>query len=145
MKRNQKIWIPGNRIWKKKIDKQMKNLFKTLIRKRNVQDDSNINFENYQKEAMATAIYGDGNKVTYPLIGINGEIGEVCEKYKKHLRDGNELDKEDMTKELGDVLWYLAAIARDLEINLQDVADTNITKLKSRRERNVIHGDGDDR
>lgn len=104
-----------------------------------------MDFKEYQELAETTAMYPESAKLTYPLLGLNGEIGEVCEKVKKHIRDGRELDKDDLTKELGDVLWYLAITARDLGINLQDVAEVNIAKLKSRKERGVIQGSGDNR
>lgn len=104
-----------------------------------------MNFRDYQKKAEETAMYPDSAKLTYPLLGLNGEVGEVCEKVKKHIRDGRELDKEDLTKELGDVLWYLAITARDLGIDLQEVAEVNIAKLQSRKERGVIQGSGDNR
>ena len=104
-----------------------------------------MNFRDYQELAETTAMYPENAKITYPLLGLNGEIGEVCEKVKKHIRDGRELDKEDLTKELGDVLWYLAITARDLGIDLQEVAEVNIAKLKSRQERGVLGGSGDNR
>ena len=104
-----------------------------------------INFRDYQELAETTAMYPENAKITYPLLGLNGEVGEVCEKVKKHIRDGRELDKEDLTKELGDVLWYLAITARDLGIDLQEVAEVNIAKLKSRQERGVLGGSGDNR
>lgn len=104
-----------------------------------------MNFDKYQEEASKTAIYPENSKLTYPLLGLCGEVGEVCEKVKKHIRDGRELDKTDLTKELGDVLWYLSATARDLGISLQDVAETNISKLKSRQERGKLQGSGDNR
>lgn len=104
-----------------------------------------MEFKEYQELAKTTAIYPDNARIFYPALGLAGEVGEVCEKVKKHIRDGRELDKEDLTKELGDVLWYLSALAGDLGINLDDVAVTNFNKLKSRMERNVISGSGDNR
>jgi NTP pyrophosphatase (non-canonical NTP hydrolase) len=104
-----------------------------------------MTFKNYQELAKTTAIYPQNAKVFYPALGLAGETGEICEKVKKHLRDGRELDKEDLKKELGDVLWYLSAISSDLGIDLEDVAVTNYEKLKSRMERNVLHGSGDNR
>ena len=104
-----------------------------------------MNFRDYQEVAASTAIYPESAKLTYPLLGLAGEVGEVCEKAKKHIRDGRELDKEDMKKELGDVLWYLSAVARDLDIDLQDVAVSNIEKLQSRKDRGVLQGSGDNR
>lgn len=104
-----------------------------------------MDFKNYQALAKTTAIYPDHAKIIYPSLGLAGEVGEICEKIKKHIRDGKKLDKEDLTKELGDVLWYLSALSGDLEIDLEDVAIANYKKLKSRMERNVISGSGDNR
>jgi len=104
-----------------------------------------MDFKKYQELAKTTAIYPQNARIFYPCLGLAGEVGEVCEKVKKHIRDGRELDKEDLTKELGDVLWYLSALAGDLDINLEDVANKNYEKLKSRMERNVISGSGDNR
>lgn len=104
-----------------------------------------MEFKDYQSLAKTTAIYPENARITYPCLGLAGEVGEVCEKVKKHIRDGRVLDKEDLTKELGDVLWYLSALAGDLGIDLEDVAKTNYEKLKSRMERNVISGSGDNR
>lgn len=104
-----------------------------------------MEFKKYQELAKTTAIYPESAKIFYPCLGLAGEVGEICEKIKKHVRDGRDLDKEDLTKELGDVLWYLSALSGDLEINLEDVAVKNYEKLKSRMERNVISGSGDNR
>jgi NTP pyrophosphatase (non-canonical NTP hydrolase) len=104
-----------------------------------------MTFNEYQSLAKTTAIYPDNARIFYPCLGLAGEVGEICEKVKKHVRDGRELDKDDLTKELGDVLWYLSALAGDLGINLEDVAEKNYQKLKDRMERNVIQGSGDNR
>jgi NTP pyrophosphatase (non-canonical NTP hydrolase) len=104
-----------------------------------------MNFKEYQELAKTTAIYPESAKIFYPCLGLAGEVGEICEKVKKHVRDGRTLDTEDLKKELGDVLWYLSAVASDLGINLEDVATTNYEKLKSRQERTVIKGSGDNR
>jgi NTP pyrophosphatase (non-canonical NTP hydrolase) len=102
-----------------------------------------MNFDDYQKLAISTAIYPEEYKIIYPALGLCGESGEVAEKIKKHIRDGKSLN--GLKKELGDVLWYIAALAEDLDISLQDVAELNIQKLSDRKERNVISGDGDNR
>ena len=108
-----------------------------------------MTFGEYQRKAVATAIYGAGNRVVYPTLGLCGEAGEVAEKIKKVLRDKEGVflveDKEQIKKELGDVLWYIANIANDLFINMDDIAKGNIEKLNSRKERGVIHGSGDNR
>ena len=102
-----------------------------------------MNFDEYQKFARSTAIYPDECKVVYPALGLCGEAGEVAEKVKKNIRDGKSLD--GVALELGDVLWYISALADDLGVTLEEVAKANIEKLQSRMERNKIKGDGDNR
>ena len=102
---------------------------------------SKMTFDEYQVKAKQTAIYD--HPIIYPTLGLCGESGEVAEKVKKHLRDGTSLD--ELKKELGDVLWYLASIASDLNISLNDIALTNVEKLQSRMERGKISGSGDNR
>lgn len=83
------------------------------------------------------------------VLGLTGEAGETADKIKKILRDKNgELSDEDrkaISKELGDVLWYLTSIARYLDVPLSEVASQNIAKLEDRYQRNKIHGAGDNR
>ena len=108
-----------------------------------------MEFNEYQKLAEATAIYPREMKVVYPTLGLAGEAGEVSEKVKKSVRDGHDLTeptrKAEMAKELGDVLWYISAIASDLGLTLEEIAVMNYNKLKSRQERNVLSGSGDNR
>jgi len=82
-------------------------------------------------------------------LGLCGETGEIAEKIKKVIRDEvgivSEQKKEEIKKELGDVLWYISQIATELGLSLSDVAKLNIEKLQSRLERNKISGSGDDR
>jgi NTP pyrophosphatase (non-canonical NTP hydrolase) len=108
-----------------------------------------MEFKTYQELAKTTAIYPERAKVYYPCLGLAGEVGEVLEKVKKSIRDNtdlsNPLTKAELTKELGDVLWYLAAVSSDLDISLEDVAVMNYEKLKSRSDRNVLQGSGDNR
>lgn len=101
-----------------------------------------MNFKDYQHRARSTAIYE--HRIVYPALGLAGESGEVAEKIKKYLRDG-ELSIEDLKLELGDVLWYISNLASDLGILLEDIASSNINKLASRKDRNVLHGSGDNR
>jgi NTP pyrophosphatase (non-canonical NTP hydrolase) len=100
-----------------------------------------MTFDEYQEFARSTAIYPTTCKVTYPTLGLCGEAGEVAEKVKKYMRDGKSLDGVGL--ELGDVLWYISALADDLGVTLEEVAQANVDKLKSRMERNKIKGDGD--
>ena len=109
-----------------------------------------MNFTEYQNLAKSTAIYPSRYAKVYPALGLCGEAGEVAEKIKKVIRDGvdygyEEEFKADLTKELGDVLWYVAALASDLDISLSDVAEKNVQKLASRKKRNKIGGSGDNR
>ena len=103
-----------------------------------------MNFNEYQKESRGFAVYPEEHAVVYPALGVAGEAGEVAEKIKKWLRDG-VLVLSDVEKELGDVLWYVANLCSDLEISMEEVAIKNIEKLQDRKERNVIHGSGDNR
>ena len=109
-----------------------------------------MNFDEYQNLASSTAIYPKKYETIYPALGLCGEAGEVAEKVKKSIRDGLDYHeekrfKEALTKELGDVLWYISALASDLDISLNDVAEGNIEKLAARKKRNMIGGSGDDR
>jgi NTP pyrophosphatase (non-canonical NTP hydrolase) len=108
-----------------------------------------MTIDEYQKGAISTAIYGEGNKIIYPTLGLTGEAGEVAEKVKKILRDkGGEFSDEArkaIAKELGDVMWYVAALCRDIGISMDAVAQMNLAKLQKRKATNNIHGSGDDR
>ena len=115
-------------------------------------ESSELTFDLYQTLAMETAVY-PGKKellgLLYCGLGTAEEAGEVAGKIKKVLRDNNgivdDAQRERIKKEMGDVLWYLAGVAKELGINLGSVARENILKLQGRRERGTIHGDGDDR
>jgi NTP pyrophosphatase (non-canonical NTP hydrolase) len=101
-----------------------------------------MDINEYQREAVKTAIYTD--PIIYPALGLGNEAGEVQGKVKKWLRD-DTFDKSAIAAEIGDVLWYIAALCRDLEIDMADVAVANLVKLKSRQERGTIQGSGDNR
>ncbi|MBQ6321098.1 nucleoside triphosphate pyrophosphohydrolase family protein [Candidatus Saccharibacteria bacterium] len=83
------------------------------------------------------------------VLGLTGEAGETADKIKKILRDKNGVvsdeDRGAICKELGDTLWYLASIARYLDLPLSEVAEKNVAKLEDRYQRNKIHGSGDER
>lgn len=108
-----------------------------------------MTFNEYQQRAATTAIFPQEMAVVYPTIGLAGETGEVAEKVKKTIRDHNgeftPERRDEIAKELGDVLWYVAAIARDLGLSLDDVAQKNVDKILSRHGRNMLHGEGDER
>ncbi|MEI7452430.1 MAG: nucleoside triphosphate pyrophosphohydrolase family protein [Candidatus Falkowbacteria bacterium] len=109
-----------------------------------------MTLKEYQEKSRVTALYpNQGNNYIYPVLGLNGEAGEVAEKIKKVLRDKNgivsEEDRQEIAKELGDVLWYLSQLASEFKLELDDIAQNNINKLYSRMERGVLHGNGDNR
>ena len=104
----------------------------------------NVDFKSYQDMASETAVYKTEHAVIYPALGLAAEAGEVANKVKKILRDGN-FDRKAIADEVGDCMWYIAALCRDLNIDMQEIADNNIKKLKDRLERGVISGSGDDR
>jgi len=109
-----------------------------------------MTFDEYQKLALRTAITtGKKNELFHLVLGLVGESGEIAEKVKKLIRDhdSNEdmIDRDDIAKELGDVLWYIAVLSSHLGITLEDIADKNVKKLTSRFERGQIKGSGDNR
>ena len=109
-----------------------------------------MTFNEYQNKSRETAIYPNaGDNFIYPTLGLAGEAGEISEKIKKVLRDSDGVvtdeTKELLKKELGDVLWYVAQLASEFGFELDDVAQHNIDKLFSRKERGVLKGSGDTR
>jgi NTP pyrophosphatase (non-canonical NTP hydrolase) len=103
----------------------------------------------YQQLSRRTAEYPREAWLAYPALGLAGEAGEVAEHAKKAIRDdGGSISEERraaMSKELGDVLWYVAQIASELGLELEDVARENLEKLSSRQQRGMLSGSGDDR
>lgn len=109
-----------------------------------------MTFQEYQVASRKTAIYPNlGSNYIYPTLGLVGEAGEIAEKMKKVIRDEGQVmtpeKVQELSKELGDVLWYIAQLSTELGLELEDVANNNILKLQSRMERGTIHGDGDNR
>lgn len=102
-------------------------------------------FDAYQDFTDDTAIYPEDKGLEYTALGLASEAGEFAGKVKKMIRDGSTPNLEAMAAELGDVLWYVARAAAELELHLSDVATLNVEKLKSRKERNTISGEGDNR
>ena len=98
----------------------------------------------YQRAAAKTAIYKQEHAVIYPALGLAAEAGEVANKVKKIMRDGT-FDREAIADEVGDCLWYIAALCRDLNVDLKDLADANLRKLYGRKERGTLKGSGDKR
>jgi NTP pyrophosphatase (non-canonical NTP hydrolase) len=107
--------------------------------------DVSETFNGYQDFVKSMKVYPEKHAIVYPALGIAGEGGEVAEKVKKWLRGDRELDKLELLKEAGDVLWYLASLADDLGFTFQDMVDENVKKLNSRKARGVQKGDGDNR
>lgn len=113
--------------------------------------EKTLSFEAYAEAAGHTATYpGRGTGVlTYPVLGLNGEAGEVAEKLKKIIRDHggdvSDAQRDALIKELGDVLWYVAACCHELKVPMDEVAQKNLDKLASRKQRGVISGSGDER
>lgn len=117
----------------------------------------------YQDCALATAVYPKELGLAYTALGLAGEAGEVANKIKKILRGDDENAepsladyqsgqfrisgdrREQIKKELGGVMWYLAATAKEAGLSLDEIADANIQELRSRQKRGVLKGDGDNR
>ncbi|MGQ9897878.1 MAG: nucleoside triphosphate pyrophosphohydrolase family protein [Acidobacteriota bacterium] len=109
-----------------------------------------MTMDEYQRAAERTATYpGRGNNLVYPVLGLASEAGEVAGKLKKVIRDQDSClsqeQRQRLLDEVGDVLWYVAAVCTELEASLEDVARANLAKLASRAGRGVIRGDGDHR
>jgi NTP pyrophosphatase (non-canonical NTP hydrolase) len=120
-------------------------------------------FDEYQKEAVRLKISLNKFEKTFPdieedvikLIAVAydglglGEAGEVQGKIKKIIRDNGGVITEEHIEaikgELSDILWYIASMCDTLGLKMEDVATYNIEKLKSRRDRGVLHGSGDNR
>lgn len=109
-----------------------------------------MTFNEYQQQALKTSRAADQtDELLHRVLGLVGEAGEIAEKFKKYIRDLDsditKLDKADMGKELGDVLWYIATLADYLDLSLDDIAAGNIAKLADRQKRGVLQGSGDNR
>lgn len=100
--------------------------------------ESNISFSLYQELSSRTMPTKDGSLVKSDLqkcifgLGLSGEAGETVEMIKKHIGHGHPLDREKLKKELGDDLWYIAALCTVFDISMAEVAQMNIDKLKAR-------------
>ena len=109
-----------------------------------------MDFTEYQTKSRFTAQYPDiGHAIVYPTLGLVNEAGEFAGKIKKVFRDKDgEITpetREALKAELGDVLWYLAQTCTELGVSLDEVAESNLTKLLDRQARGKIQGDGDNR
>lgn len=109
-----------------------------------------LTFDEYQEKAWLTAIYPNiGENIYYPTLGLVGEAGEIANKIKKIMRDNGGIltieKRNELIAEMGDVLWYLAALATELKTSLNTIAYQNLDKLFSRLENGTIKGEGDSR
>jgi len=109
-----------------------------------------MDFNDYQNKSRKTAKYpAIGHPVIYPALGLVNEAGEVAGKIKKVFRDKegqiSDETRQALKAELGDVLWYIAQVATELDLSLDEIAEYNIAKLYDRLERGKIQGDGDNR
>jgi len=109
-----------------------------------------MDLDEYQCGALRTAAPRDKrNELLHLVLGLVGESGEIAEKFKKWVRDLDSdeslIDRADIAKELGDVLWYVAVLADYLDLSLDDIASANLAKLAARRRRGVLGGSGDNR
>lgn len=113
-----------------------------------------MKIDDYSKQAISTLTsghaYGDITaELMAQVMGLVGESGEVAEKFKKIIRDKGGLlsddDRTEIIKELGDILWYINAVAYLLGSDLDNVASKNIEKVISRKQRGATNGSGDNR
>lgn len=106
-----------------------------------------MKLNDYQEATKATAIYNEDVALVYTTLGLVSEAGEVADKIKKAIRDHeSEIDDdriEMVALELGDVMWYVARIADTLGLSLEYIAEKNLAKLNSRKDRDAIKGSGD--
>lgn len=107
-------------------------------------EGSTYSLNDYQADAMSVRL--ESATAEYALLGLAGEVGEIYSLAAKAIRDGFPLSfEQSMKKELGDALWFIAAIAADNGFTLEDIAQGNINKLFSRRDRGTLQGSGDNR
>lgn len=118
--------------WRKEQEEDMKEIAQSTM------------FDAYQDFTDSTAVYPARLGLEYTALGLASEAGEFAGKVKKAIRD-NTYDADAMAAELGDVLWYLARAAAEIDYHLSTIAEMNVEKLKSRKERNVLSGSGDER
>lgn len=105
-----------------------------------------MDFDKYQFETNETAL-STAQKLEYLIPGLAAEAGEVAGKYAKFIRDETayRILRDDLFKELGDVLWFVAQICENLDLDMSMVAEANLRKLQDRKNRNVLGGSGDER
>jgi NTP pyrophosphatase (non-canonical NTP hydrolase) len=104
----------------------------------------------YQEKACETAIFPKNKAMEYLTLGLTGEAGEIANKVKKFIRDGAAKDEYlakriEIGYEIGDVLWYCAVLAEELDMNLGHIMEKNLEKLADRKKRGTLSGSGDNR
>lgn len=113
-----------------------------------------VNMNGFQAECRKTAIYRNNmqslqERMSYCVLGLTSEAGEVAGKLKKVMRDNNGYlgfqEAHDIRKEVGDVLWYCAMILDELQLTMGGCADTVLQKLAARQSNGTLQGSGDER
>jgi NTP pyrophosphatase (non-canonical NTP hydrolase) len=114
-----------------------------------------MQISDYSDQAISTDLFSkegqsiDSHAMLEKVFGLVGEAGEVAEKFKKIFRDkdgvATDEDKKELMKELGDVLWYINSVGIYLGYSLEEIAQTNLNKVLSRKQRGLTKGSGDNR
>lgn len=92
-----------------------------------------MHMNEYQELAQRTSnTTAKSDKLENALLGLSGEVGELCDHYKKYMYQGHDIDYDHMIEEAGDVMWYLAELAEALNTTLETIAERNIEKLARR-------------
>ena len=109
-----------------------------------------MQLNDYQRKSVEFAIYPHSHSILYPALGLAGEAGEVANKVKKFIRDGYDQEnfeqkKIELASEIGDVLWYCAMLATEMNVSLGKIMDNNLEKLYGRKQRGKLQGSGDTR
>ena len=104
-----------------------------------------LTLDTYQQQAAKTAIYPEDKEREYLVAGLAGEVGELASIFAKHWRGDGDLNHDHAKAELGDVLWFVAMLAEQLDTDLSTVAQGNLDKLADRANRGKLKGNGDNR
>ena len=110
-----------------------------------VRDETPLTMNAYQQQAAKTAIYPLDKADQYLIAGLAGEVGELASIFAKHWRGDGDLNHDHAKAELGDVLWFVAMLAKELGYDLSTIAANNLDKLADRANRGKLKGNGDDR
>ena len=104
-----------------------------------------LTLDAYQAQAKATAVYPYEKADQYLIAGLAGEVGELASIFAKHWRGDGDLNHDHAKAELGDILWFVAMLAEQLDTDLTEVAQNNLNKLADRANRGKLKGNGDNR